>query len=72
MEKFGYRLSCSLRLLSIKKINIATYFENLNFELHVLCVLKIYVKFHINRILFTILSINLFFMYNFRLQKLEI
>ena len=44
------------------------YFENLNFELHILYVLKI----HVNRILFTILSINLFFMNNFELQKLEI
>jgi len=41
------------------------YFENLTVKLHVLYVLKI----HVNQLLFTILFINLFFMYNFRLQK---
>ena len=48
------------------------YFENLTVELQVLYVLKTYVKFHVNQILFTIQSINLFFMYNFKLQKLKI
>ena len=51
---------------------MVTYFENLIIELHVLYVLKTHVKFHFNRMLFIIQSINLFFMYNFRLQKLEI
>ena len=37
-----------------KKINAAIYFENLNVELHVLCVLKTHVKFHVNRMLFII------------------
>ena len=57
------------------------YFENLIVEFyifyvlkihvkfHILYVLKTYIKFHVNEMLFTIWSINLFFMYNFRLQK---
>ena len=47
-------------------------FENTIVELHVLYVLNTHVKFHLNRMLFTIQSMNLFFMHNFRLQKLEI
>ena len=43
-------------------------FENLTVEFYVIYVLNIYIKFRSNRIL----SINLFFIYNFRLQKLEI
>ena len=43
-------------------------FENLTVEFYVLYVLNMYIKFRSNRIL----SINLFFIYNFRLQKLEI
>ena len=73
--KFGYKLSYNLRLqLSLKQINIATYFENLTVELHVLYILKTHVKFHANRILFTIRSKNLLYIYiyNFRLQQLEI
>jgi len=48
------------------------YFENITVEFYVLYVLKTYIKFHVNQMLFTIWSINLFFMYNFRLQKLKI
>ena len=51
---------------------MATYFENLIIELHVLYISKTHVKFYVNRMLFTIRSINLFFMYNFRLKKLKI
>ena len=39
--------------------------------MHVLYVLNTYVKFRINRILFTIRFINLFFMHNIRLQNFE-
>ena len=53
----------------IKKINMVTYFENLTIGL---LVLYTHVKFCVNKMLFTIQSINIFFMYNFRLQKLEI
>ena len=51
---------------------MTTYFENLIVELHVFYILNTHVKFHANRMLFTIWFINLFFMNNFRLQKLEI
>ena len=55
-----------------KQINMIIYFENLIIELHIYYVFKIRVKFYANRMLFTIQFINLFFMYNFRLQKLKI
>ena len=48
-------------------------FENLTVGLlHILYVLNIHVKFHSIWMLFIILSINLFFMHKFRLQKLKI
>ena len=47
-------------------------FENLNVEFHVPYILNTHIKFRSNRILFIIWSINLFFIFNFRLQKLEI
>ena len=47
-------------------------FKNLTVEFHVPYVLNMHIKFHSNRILFTIWSINLFFIHNFRLQKLKI
>ena len=46
------------------KINIVTYFENLTVGLHVYYVLNMHVKFRVNQMLFTIWSINLFFMHN--------
>ena len=49
------------------KINIVSYFKNLTIALHVLYVLNIHVKFCVNWMLFTIQSINLFFMHNFKL-----
>ena len=51
---------------------MVVYFKNLTIELHVLNVLKTHIKFCVNQILFSIQSINLYFMYNFRLQKFEI
>ena len=48
-----------------KQINIITFFENLTVELYVLYVLKTYVKFHANRMLYIIQSLIFFFMYNF-------
>ena len=36
------------------RVLTVTYFENLIIEFHVLFVLKTHVKFHVNRILFTI------------------
>ena len=41
-------------------------FENLIFEVYVPYVLNMHIKFHLNWIFFTIRSINLFFIYNFR------
>ena len=45
-------------------------FENLTVEFHVPYVLNMHIKFHSNRMLFTIRLI-LFFIYNFKLQKFE-
>ena len=37
-----------------KQINMVIYFKNLIVELHVIYIFKIHVKFHANRMLFTI------------------
>ena len=58
--KFSYKIGCSLR-------NITAYFENLIVELHILYTLNTHVKFCVNWILFTISSIILYFMHNFKL-----
>ena len=47
------------------------YFENLLVELYILYALNMQVKFRSNQMLFTIRFINLFFMHNLILQKLE-
>ena len=47
-------------------------FENLSVEFHIPHVFNMHIKFCSNRILFTIWSINLFFIYNYRLQKFKI
>ena len=62
------RNSSNFSYISLLDVN----FENLTIEFHVPYVLNMHIKFRSNRILFTIWSINLFFIYNFRLQKLEI
>ena len=41
-------------------------FENLVIEFHVPYVLNMYIKFRLNRMLFTFRSINLFFIHKFR------
>ena len=51
---------------------MAIYFENLIIELHILCILKIHIKFRADEIMFIILFINLFFMHNFKIQKFKI
>ena len=48
-----------------------SYFENSTIELHVLYVFNIITNFHINWMLFTIRSINSYFMHYFKLQKFE-
>ena len=55
-----------------EKIGMFIYFESLFARVLVLYVLNMHIKFHVNKTLFTIWSINLFLMHNFRLQKLEI
>ena len=47
-------------------------FEYLIVEFHVPYIFNTHIKFRLNQILFTIRSKNLFFIYNFRLQKFEI
>ena len=47
-------------------------FKNQIVEFYVYYVFNMHIKFRSNQILFTIWSINLFFIYNFRLQKFEI
>ena len=47
-------------------------FENSIVRLYVLYILNVYVKFRLNRILFTIQSMNLFFINNFLSKKIEI
>ena len=48
------------------------YFENLIVKLYIFYTPNTHIKFCANQILFTIRFIILFFMNNFRLQKLEI
>ena len=50
-----------------EKISIFTYFESLSTRVLVLYVLNMHIKFHVNQTLFTIRSINLFLMHNFKL-----
>ena len=47
-------------------------FKSLTVEFHVLYILNMHIKFCSNWMLFTIRSINLFFIHNFRSQKLKI
>ena len=65
-------LSTKLVIPLLNKINFTTYFKNLTVKLHVLYVLNIYIKFCVKWILFTIWFINLYFLQNFKLQKLQI
>ena len=73
MNKVFLQTSLEENFLNFSYIYILSVnFENLTVEFHVPYVLNIHMKFGSNWILFTIWSINLFFIYNFRLQKLEI
>ena len=70
---FDHKLGCSLKLqIQLKQIDTLIYFENLTVELHIIYVFNINVNIFANWMLFSIQSINLFFMYNFKLQKLKI
>ena len=55
-----------------EKINMFIYFGNLFVGMPVLYVHNMHIKFHVNQMIFTIRSINLFLMHNFILQKFEI
>ena len=73
MDKFWLQISLQpLVTTPTKTINMIIYFENLIVVLYGFYIFKTHVKFHVNWILFTIQFINLFFMHNFILQKLEI
>ena len=61
-----------LQSYSISLTLITIYFKNLTIKLHALYALKTHVKFFVNRILFIIWFIRLYFMHNFKLQKLAI
>ena len=47
-------------------------FEDLTVECYVPYIFNMHIKFHSNQMLYTIRSINLYFIHNFRTQKLEI
>ena len=49
-----------------------SYFENLTIGLHILCVFNMSANFYTNQILFTIRSINSYFMQYCKLQKLKL
>ena len=77
-DKVFLQISLERNPLNLSYIYIYIYilmnvnFENLSIRLHFLYALNKHVKFHLNRMLFTIQSINLFFVHNFLSQKLEI
>ena len=58
--KFSFKIGCRTIIL-LNKINIITYFENLNVEFYVFYVFNMYVKFCANHILFTDIIIDFYF-----------
>ena len=73
MNKVSLQTSLERNSLNFSHISFLDMnFENLTVKFHVPYILNMHIKFRSNRILFTIWSINLFFIYNFRSQKLEI
>ena len=60
-----------LRITPRNNLLYNSYFKNLTIELYVLYVINIHANFHVNWMLFTILSINSSFMHYFKQQKLE-
>ena len=64
MFKEEYTYGQSLATTPTKKIVLIIYFENLIVRLHVLYVFNTHDKVRVNQMLFTIRSINLFFIYN--------
>ena len=73
MNKVSLQTNLERNSLNFSNISFfGVQFENLTVEFHIPYVLNMHIKFFSNRILFTIRSINLFFIQNFRLQKFEI
>ena len=71
-NKVSLQTSLERNFLNFSYLFFGVNFENLTVEFHILYVLNMHIKFRSNRMLFTIRSINLFFMYDFILPKLEI
>ena len=68
MEKVYFQASLEKNILNSSYIFLLSVkFENITVKLHVFYVFNMHVKFHSNRMLFTIQSIKLFFMDYFRL-----
>ena len=63
----------SVQVTHIVILNNVTqlYFKSFLIKLYVLYVLNMYVNFFVNHMLFIIGSINLYFIYYFKLQKLN-
>ena len=57
---------------SLKKLIKLHILKNSIVGLYILYVINTYFKFYVNRMLFTIRSLNLLFILNLKLQKLEI
>ena len=72
MNKVFLQTNLKRTILNFSNIFFYVNFENLTVEFHVPHVLNMHIKFHSNQMLFTIGLINLFFIHNFRSQKLEI
>ena len=72
---FGWvKVISSVTLSNVTPLNILllnSYFENRTIGLHVLYVFNLHVNFCTNQMLFTIQSINSYFMQYFNLRKLE-
>ena len=55
-----------INFLNFSYLFFGVNFENLTVEFHIFYVLNMHIKFRSNRMLFTIRSINLFFIHNFK------
>ena len=71
-NKVSLQTSLERNFLNFSYLFFGVNFENLTVEFHILYVFNMHIKFRSNRMLFTIRSINLFFIHNFKSQKLEI
>ena len=67
----SYTWCNSKQFYTINDLLLNSYFENLTIGLHILYVFNMHANFYTNQMLFTIRSINLYFMQYCKLQKLE-